>query len=209
MASLQAQDLGTFGPTWSILEENLLQVIQQKLNALAKTGQLEPHQQRIQQKAIQRIQRPMSVSGIRPTTTPRAFMFDPSITVSDDIRDHQQQLIHPAGTTLNPLHYVKLTHPWLFIDGDDDAQIQWALRESLQAKIVLIQGAPLQLTAQYPNRRFYFDQQGHLVHKLGIQQVPARVTQVGDVLQVEEVRLEPSTLTATHPLSTLQAETHP
>lgn len=44
------KDLGTFGTTFPIIEENLAAVIEGKLKHLSDTGQLEKHQQIIQDK---------------------------------------------------------------------------------------------------------------------------------------------------------------
>jgi len=188
-------DLGSFGPTWLVAETNLLQQIQQQLHALDQSGELAAHQRQIQQKTLARLKRPTPVSGLRPTTVPRTFRFDPTITVPYDLKDHTGRLIHQAGTTVNPLHTHSLTQSLLFIDGDDKDQVAWAMKLAEPSKIILTNGSPFDLMEQHPDRTVYFDQHGALTGKLGIQQIPARVTQSGDQLQIEELEthaLQPS-----------------
>ena len=90
----------------------------------------------------------------------------------------------------NPLDSVALRVPLLFLDGDDPAQIAWALRQDPNAKLILVKGAPLELM-KARQRRFYFDQGGNLTEKFGIRAVPARVRQNGRVLEVSEIALPP------------------
>jgi conjugal transfer pilus assembly protein TraW len=51
-----------------------------------------------------------------------------------------------------------------------------------------VKGAPLELNEQH-DRWFYFDQAGVLTKKLGIKQVPSIVTQYGQLLKIQEVKL--------------------
>ena len=76
----------------------------------------------------------------------------------------------------------------LFVDGDDAAQLTWALRQSPGAKLILVNGAPLELM-KARQRRFYFDQGGKLVARFGIGAVPARVRQHGRLLEISEIAL--------------------
>ena len=79
----------------------------------------------------------------------------------------------------------------LFIDGDETAQIDWALgqaRGERGAKLILVKGAPLELM-KAQQRRVYFDQGGKLVGHFGIGAVPAIVEQQGRRLRISEVAL--------------------
>jgi conjugal transfer pilus assembly protein TraW len=106
-----------------------------------------------------------------------------------DIKNHQNQLIYKKGTRLNPLNTVSFRGQWLFFNGEDDKQKAWA--QSLYKtgdKLILVRGSALELM-QVWELPVYFDQQGLLTRKIGIQQIPARVYQEGQVLKVEELRL--------------------
>jgi conjugal transfer pilus assembly protein TraW len=185
---LHAKDLGVYGETFPIVEDNLLKVIQQKLQTLEHKGKIVVHQQELARKAAHRIQNPPAVEGLKTTTTPRAWLYDPRLKVQDDIKDHQGKIIVAKGTVVNPLDTVSWGAPLLFLNGDDPAQIAWAKGQDPTSKWVLIKGQPLELEEQL-GRPIYFDQGSMLVRKFGIQQVPCRITQQDKSLKVEEIKL--------------------
>lgn len=182
---LLAKDLGCFGEIFHIQEKNMIDFIVQKLHQIP----FEKHQKIIQERIQKNIERPKHVDGIINTKIKRTFIFDPSIVVSKDLKDHLGNVFFQKGTKVNPLHIRSLTKPLLFIDGDDILQREWANKKRLKnplLKLILIKGEPLKIMKKegYP---IYFDQQGLLTKKLGIHQVPAFVTQKKDVLEIQEV----------------------
>jgi conjugal transfer pilus assembly protein TraW len=180
------KDYGVVGTTFDIIEEDLLEVIEKKLVKLNEGGSLQKHQQKIALEAQEKIKRPKPVEEVKHTTKPRSFIYDPSITVPYDLKDHQGRIFHAKGTKVNPLDYKSLSNPLLFIDGDDEAQVGWAKEQNPNSQIILIKGSPFELMEKL-DRSVYFDQEGVLVKKLGIQQVPAKVTQQDKHLLFEEV----------------------
>ena len=188
------KDLGTYGETFPIRERSLLEVIKEKLQALAATGKLEDHQAIIAKKAKEQFNRPPAVKGLQKTAEPRSFGYDPSLTVPYDLKDHEGRVFHRQGTKVNPLDTHSFRYPFLFVDGDDENQVAWAIRQHQAAKalnkpkIVLVQGAPLEWS-QKLGLPIYFDQSGILVKKFGITQVPARVFQKEKMLVVDEIEL--------------------
>ncbi|MCE4155953.1 hypothetical protein FI642_00175, partial [Escherichia coli] len=81
-----------------------------------------------------------------------------------------------------------------FINGDDPAQVSWMKRQTpptLESKIILVQGSIPEMQKSLDSR-VYFDQNGVLCQRLGIDQVPARVSAVpGDrFLKVEFIPAE-------------------
>jgi conjugal transfer pilus assembly protein TraW len=75
----------------------------------------------------------------------------------------------------------------IFIDGDDEKQVQFALKVRTQKekklKIVLVKGMPLKLQKQ--NKVWiYFDQGGVITRQFGINQIPALVEQDGLKLKI-------------------------
>ena len=185
------RDYGVAGSTFEIIEEDLLEVIESKLKTLEAEGSLQEHQKKIAKQAQEKIKRPKPVEGIQHTTKARSFTYDPSITVPYDLKDHQGTVFHAKGTKVNPLDYMSLSKPLLFIDGDNQPQVEWVLAQdsqSPQALIILVKGSPFELMEQL-DRSVYFDQEGALTKKLGIFQVPAKVTQQGKHLLIEEINL--------------------
>lgn len=186
---LCAKDLGTYGEMFPILETNLVEVIKSKLAKLEQEGSLKAYQAQVQSKVESKLKRPTAVLSVTHTIKPKTFTFNPSITVTSDLKDHKGQLFHKKGEVVNPLHYRAMTKPLLFIDGDESKHIDWALftlKKHPLAKIILVKGEPIRLMEEL-GITIYFDQFGKITQKLGISQVPAIVTQDNNLLKIEEV----------------------
>jgi conjugal transfer pilus assembly protein TraW len=180
----QAKDLGVYGPTFEIKERNLLEVIHHRLQDLQVSNKLSYYQDQIQKRVWETLRRPLAVEGIGKVATYQKRIYDPTITVQEDLKDHDGQIFARKGEKYNPLDTHSFGKPLLFINGDDSGQLQWAL--SQMGKIVLVQGNPLDLEKKHQSP-FYFDQGSTLTRKLGITQVPARVSQQDNILLIEEI----------------------
>ncbi len=183
-----AHNLGVYGPVYAIQETHFLDFIHAKLTSLQSSGQLDAWQAGVKQRVTKGIDRPSPVPGVTLTKQPMVHYYDPTLIVPYPIVDHQSKVLIAAGTRINPLDTVSLSAPLLFFDGDDSRQIQWAkrqLRVFKLAKLVLVAGSIKSQARQF-KRKVYFDQQGILVKKLAITQVPAVVRQVGKRLQISE-----------------------
>lgn len=55
----------------------------------------------------------------------RSFPWDPTFTVKETITDMQGKVIARKGDTINPLDKVPFAQVLYFIDGDDQAQVEW------------------------------------------------------------------------------------
>lgn len=184
----EARDYGQQGTVFPVIERDLLEQIHARLVGLEKSGETARLNEQLKRQTIARVNRPLSVAGLTRATADRRWTFDPTITLGADIRGAKGELIHAAGTRVNPLDSVSLRAELLFIDGDDPAQLAWAMRQDRGAKLILVEGAPLELM-KARQRRFYFDQGGKLVAKFGIGAVPARVRQHGRLLEIAEVAM--------------------
>ncbi len=185
-----ARDFGVMGQTWDIAEPDLLATISGRLAAMQANGGIARMQARLTAQAEARVRRPAAVVGIGHAEEARRWLHDPSIVVEADVRDHKGALIAAAGTRVNPLAFVRLTQDLVFVDGDDEAQVRWALARwpAATAKIILVDGSPFDLMKEH-QRRFFFDQRGSLTRKFGIGHVPAVVRADGEALAVEEIVL--------------------
>ncbi len=189
--SAHAQRLGVIGPIYPIAEPSLLVLIQSKLRELTANGGLERLQRESQARIRRKIEEPAPVAGITRTATARTFHFDPSIEVPYPISDAEGRLIVAPGTRVNPLDVVSLSRPLFFFDARDAEQVERARRELAehrgQVKLILTGGSYLDLMRRW-KQTVYYDQQGLLTMRLGIRQVPARVTQDGKRLRIDELR---------------------
>lgn len=187
----QARDYGQMGQTFPVIETDLLATIESRLRRAEASGELARTNEMFAKRVEAKVRRPDPVTGVTPARTARSWDFDPSVTMERDIRDQKGNLIAPAGQRINPLDFVSIRQDLVFIDGDDSEQLAWATTRytDLKAKIIFVRGSPVeQMTAK--KRRFYFDQQGKLTSRFGIEHTPAVVTQAGKVMRVSEVVLK-------------------
>lgn len=182
-----AKNLGTYGQVFKVAEESFLEVIQNRLKAMNEQGKIEKIQQDLQTKAAAKVKRPTPVEGVTKAISYMRRGFDPTFVVNQTIKDHRDNLIALAGTSYNPLDHKSFGDPLIFIDGDDEDQVQWAISQN--AKIILVNGSPLELEKVH-KRSFYFDQGGVLTEKLAITDVPSRVSQEVKHLLIESIPVE-------------------
>jgi conjugal transfer pilus assembly protein TraW len=183
-----ALDLGVIGPTYAIAEPDLLIELQAKLREKARSGELQQLERLARARVVASIERPPSIAALVRSKQARTFYFDPSVAVSEPIVDAQGQVLIAAGTRTNPLDIVALSERLLFFDGRDRAQVRQARtlieRYGGKVKPILTAGSYLDLMRRW-RFRVYYDQQGALVQKLGITEVPALVAQEGKRLRID------------------------
>lgn len=182
-----ATDLGTYGPVFEIVEENLLDLMMQRLKALEETGEMAHHQKILQERIKDQVRHPKPVTRLTKATRYVRMRYDPSFVVQEDITDLQGNIIAQKGDYHNPLDHVSFGDPLIIIDGTDEEQVTWALKQP--GKIVLVNGAPLDLAEEH-ERHFYFDQGGILTEKLKVQEVPTTVRQEWKHLVIETIPMD-------------------
>ena len=186
-AEASAKDYGQHGEAWGIAEPDLLLVIQNKLGAMEASGEIDRMNRSFARRATSRVEAPTPVAGLSAARSARSWLFDPSMVLDSDIRDHKGNLIAAAGTRANPLNVVSMPQPLVFLDGRRESEIEWALAQPdlADAKLVLTAGRPLDLMRRH-KRRFFFDQQGKLTGKFGIRATPAVARQDGNMIAIAE-----------------------
>ena len=194
-AEVLARDYGQRGTVFPVIERDLLEQIHSRLMQMQRSGETARLNEDLKRRTIARVGRPDPVAGIVRASEARRWHLDPTIALAADISGAKGELIHAAGTRVNPLDSVGLRADLLFLDGDDPEQLTWALKQDANAKLILVKGAPLELM-KARQRRFYFDQGGKLTERFGIRSVPARVRQQGRLLEVSEIALPPKRRTA-------------
>lgn len=184
-----AKDLGQFGELFPIKERNLLDVIQERLNAIEKNGGFDALNKEMQQKAKDRLNRPEPVLKKKADETTER-LFDPSVTLSKDLKNEKGVVFAKKGTKVNPLNIVSFEMKLYFIDSDDESQVQWLLKQDIKIrdKIILTNGNPLELEKKL-NKKIYFDQKSLLINRLKISAVPSVVFRQGDQLMIREVSI--------------------
>lgn len=186
----QALDLGRIGPTYEIAEPHLLTDIERRLQEKQRSGELQRLMEEARARSVAAVRSPAAVSGVATTHTARTFYVDPTFTLDRNVVDAQGRVMFAAGTRKNALDVVSLSRRLLFFDARDARQVQRA-RELMAAggspiKPILTGGSYLDLMKAWRSP-VYYDQQGVLVRRLGIRQVPALVSQEGSRLRIDEM----------------------
>lgn len=194
LSPVLATDLGTIGPTYAIGEPHLLQMIEQRLREKQSSGELARLEEQARARGTAAVRHPPAVAGVRTTTVPRSFHFDPSITLDQPILGVQGELLFAVGTRANPLDVVALSRPLLFFDARDPRQVRQArgfmATSPTRVKPILTGGSYLDLMQAW-RVPVYYDQLGLLTRRLGITQVPALVSQEGRQLRIDELAVQP------------------
>ena len=183
-----ARDYGQAAQTFPIIEPDLLSTIEARLRRAEASGKLARANELFAKRVEAKVRRPTPVAGITPARRARNWDFDPTVTLERDLRDQKGNLIAAAGQRINPLDFVAVKQDLVFIDGDDAGPLAWATARysDLKAKIIFVNGSPVeQMTAR--KRRFYFDQEGKLTGKFGIEHTPAVVTQTSKTMRISEI----------------------
>lgn len=188
----EARDFGVEGQAFPIIEPDLLATIEARLHRAEASGELARMNEEFARRVEAKVRRPDPVSGITPARAARRWAYDPTISIEQDIRDQKGNLVAAAGHRINPLDFVAIRQDLVFIDGDDEGELDWAMAHyaASRAKIIFVNGSPIdRMTAR--KRRFYFDQEGRLTGTFGIRHTPAVVRQTGRTMQVSEIVLKP------------------
>ncbi|WP_370371047.1 type-F conjugative transfer system protein TraW [Henriciella pelagia] len=184
-----ADDFGTMGETFEIAEPDLLLWIQERLRAAEDSGDLDTMNEEFAARVERNVRRPAPVDFVEHAEETRSWYYDPTVTVPEDYADHNGVVFARAGEQVNPLETMTLRRGYVFIDGDDDDQVAWALERYREddgnVSIILVRGAPLELMDEH-QVRFFFDQTGFLVERLGVRAVPASFEQEGTRVRVTE-----------------------
>ncbi|MBK6616136.1 type-F conjugative transfer system protein TraW [Ottowia sp.] len=180
----------TEGPTYPITEPDMLQGIDDKLKSMQQSGELKKKIDEAVARSTNTAQYPKPVKGLGRVQRTKTYYYDPSVVATKEVRDAKGNVVVAAGSKVNPLEYVAMKEWLIFFDGTDPGQVKIA--EDLAKKFewvvkpILTNGGPMDLMRKWKHR-VYFDQGGSMVKQLGIQNVPALVSQEGKVLRIDEL----------------------
>ncbi|MFO8650768.1 type-F conjugative transfer system protein TraW [Legionella pneumophila serogroup 1] len=182
-----AKNIGQYGQTFPVREEDIRKVIMNKLNALQQSGDLEHVQRDLEQKAARQAMRPHPLA-LSTTRTPKTFRISPAVTVSHDIWTPDGYLIAKAGTRINPFERVHFLKTLIFFNADDARQVAWVKNHYTDFKHVkfILTGGDVRVAAELFGR-IYFDVNGIISSRLHLQHVPSIVSQVGLDWQIKEI----------------------
>ena len=184
----EVKDLGVFGTTFPIQEKNIITVLKSKMESEQGKELLSKIEDKRKKVVSEKHYQPKAVEGIVPTQRKNSYLFDPSISLSHDLSDHQGTRFYKSGDPLNPLEHMTLSKEYVFIDGTRPKQVQWALKKQqhTNSMIVLVKGDPLKMIEEHQTQ-LYFDQEGAMVRRFQLTHVPCVMHQEGKMLRITEL----------------------
>lgn len=194
MHTLNASNLGTYGNTFKITEQDFIAYITQKMHLfIKKEGGKSAFIHRIQAKVQKEALNPKDPRSFKTVDHSNNYFHDPSIILKHDVTTPDGHILGHKGQRINPFHYIShYSKVLIFIDGSDHRQVEWvknAIR-LLQAKnrpyyIVLVNGNLQKGINALGSVKF--DYYGTLSYKMGVKTVPSIVFQRGDKLWVQQI----------------------
>jgi len=171
------EDHGKMGNTYEIAEEDLMKLIAAKQSII---------EEKLRQR-IETVKKGMYVlkkydGKYEKAVTDRVYYVDPSIVLTEDINDHEGNVLFPKGSTFNPTNHVRLGR-YIVIDGNDPEQIRLAMAGDYR-KIMIISGDLAKLTAKH-RKRFWFVPDD-ILKRFQIRRVPVIFEQEGKHVRITE-----------------------
>lgn len=192
--SAPAKSLGVVGEVFPIAEMSFLALIESRMASLSKNGALEAIEKQWVADVSTHANHPEPLY-IKRATKNSIHYYYPITILSRDILDANNQVLFKGGTQINAFSRLPGYRPhWLFFDGDDKAQVRWAVRKLQQdsnAKVILT-GGEVRALEQTLKTAIYFDQAGRISNQLKIIQVPAEVERFESSLMISEFVIEES-----------------
>ena len=198
-ATALAEDLGAKAPGFAIDQdgrEQLKAIARQKVDQ----GAFEAYKKEFIKRNLDAIKNPAPL-GIKTAYGQRTELKEARYVMPADVKDQNGRIVARRGTVIEPIKISPLQAGLLFIDGRDEAQIQYALRAYRAAplKIILVAGSPFDLRVRFKDLiingsktvPFYYDQRAMILRQLNslyridINSVPALLTQEGGKLRLD------------------------
>lgn len=194
-----AEDLGTKAPIFSADQDG-----REQLKALAKQkvdqGAFDAFKREFIKRNVDAIKNPAPL-GIGTAYGHRIELKEARYVMPSDVKDQDGRTVVRRGAVIEPLRINPLQSGLMFIDGRDEAQVQYAIKayRAMPLKIVLVAGSAFDLRVRFKDLvvngmrtvPFYFDQRAMIIRQLNalyridINSVPALLTQAGDNVRLE------------------------
>ncbi len=192
----RAGQLGNYGSTYPVAEQDLIETLKQAAANL--------DQKALADKAIDHYWDKYRFVTLTPAKKNREFLFDPSITVIEDILTQDGVLIAKKGQVINPLDTLPFTKTIVVFNPLIEKEYEYAVR---QARAAVAEGRGVILLATQIRRESGweylqaiaqdFDYPVYLLNKqlqsrFNLQYTPSVIRQKGNALLIKEVALESS-----------------
>ena len=182
---LYADDLGTHGKTYSVVEPDALAEIKKQ------AGKVD-WEKAIDKKKILNSAKNFKPSDLKKTRTAKkqkTYTVDMTYTLDFNITDANGGIIYPKGYRFNPLDYINYNKTLVIINAAIPKHVEWLVSSGYAKNIntmVLITDGSYYETMKRLKRPVYFAN-ATLMERFQVSAVPAVVRQYGNMMQVTEV----------------------
>jgi conjugal transfer pilus assembly protein TraW len=198
-AMTYAEDLGVKAGTF-LPDPDGREQLKDAVRSRQQSGELDRFWLHYRDQVLNAIRHPAPLP-VRTVYTQATEFHAVSFTLPSDFVDQNGHVVAHKGQVIEPLAISPLSTRLIFIDGRDQQQVAWAIRQGQQtrAKIILTGGSPIDLREKYRDTPwstgkgvpFYLDQRAMIINSLerfygiGLRSVPAILTQQGKGLRID------------------------
>lgn len=184
-----AINLGVFGNTYKIKEEDLLQAIERKSKQFDSQKMMETFKEKVKTETGR-------VDYSFPIAVDNAsFLIDLTYTLEQDIPMIDKSgnitgILYPKGFTFNPLDYVNFRDILIFINGTRDSEINFVKEkyaDDPRAIIVITKGNAFEVSEKIKRKVYIYSDR--VASRFHISKTPSVVYQSGNMLKVDEIAL--------------------
>ena len=199
VAMTHAEDLGVKAGTY-LPDPDGREQLKDAVRSRQQSGELDRFWLHYRDQVLNAIRHPAPLP-VRTIYTQATEFHAVSFTLPADFVDQNGHVVAHKGQVIEPLAISPLSTSLIFVDGRDQQQVAWAVRQGQQAraKIILTGGSPIELREKYRDTSwstgkgvpFYLDQRSMIINTLqrfygiGLRSVPAILTQQGKGLRID------------------------
>lgn len=187
-SSAGAESLGRLGATYPIGETDAQKYLEAKIFKHVKSPQA------LQEEARKSITDFLSnlpvVAGISRVEKNHTRYMDAIHVAERDVFDEKGAVLVKAGTRIELLRHTQMDALVFILDGRDPRQVlmlQRLWRANYKVHPLLVAGSHTQLSRRF-RRSFYYDYNGAISARFGVNKVPSIVGQDGNRIRIEELK---------------------
>jgi conjugal transfer pilus assembly protein TraW len=181
-AAIWAKDLGTYGATYAIIEEDAIGHLKKAIAGF--------DMEKFKKSQIEKIRnfKPKDLVDLPVAREDRVFEVDMTGTIPEDIVGINGEVIYPKGYRYNPMKYVFMRRILVFIDGRDEKQIQWYKKSpyttDMRTMLLITDGSYWEVKNKLKTMVYYANRK--IIDRMGIKAVPSVAVQNKTELEVRE-----------------------
>ena len=177
------------GPLYPVIEQDLLSHIEAIVESRSQSGELAGQIQKAQKRALAYVNEPPAVRGLVAARRSSSYLLDPTVVLARNVVDAQGNVLHKAGTRINPLTHVDIERRMLLFDERNAGQMRLAKRmlDSDDPPMAILVGGSPRRFFESTGARPYFDQGGVISRRLNLSEVPVLISQHGSKLRIDIV----------------------